>query len=396
MTQSLRKGREGEMMIKAFLVDDEEHALNILEIFLGQIGGIEVIGRSNNGFDAISQLGTLRPDILFLDIEMPEMSGLELADIIYGSNGELPIIFVTAYDQYAIAAFEQGAMDYILKPLEIERLAKAIARVDRRANLSGTGELEEGASEELSTADLPRFTIQMLGTFYAGARGEPSMKWRISKEKEMLSYLALKGEGRVHRDLIIEDLWPDETYHKAKIYMHTCVSLLRKSFKKLGFDGVVKYENERYFLDLERIDIDVLRYKQLIKNLKNSAYAEPAKIEEALAVYQGMMFKDEDYVWAEQEIELLEKSAVEWQITLAKTYLGLQEYEKAVKTAELIMAYSPYFEEAYRLGMEGYQKLGRNDQVLLVYQKLCLKLEELDIKPSAMTKVLYDEIFLGA
>ncbi len=73
-------------MITAFLVDDEEHALTILELFLQRSGEVEVIGRSNNGFDAIRQLGELKPDVLFLDIEMPEMNGLELAEVVRNVN----------------------------------------------------------------------------------------------------------------------------------------------------------------------------------------------------------------------------------------------------------------------------------------------------------------------
>ena len=116
-------------MITAFLVDDEDHALAILELFLQRSGEVEVIGRSNNGFDAIRQLGDRKPDVLFLDIEMPEMNGLELAEIVRNANTDVQIVFVTAYDQNAISAFDRAAFDYLLKPLEANRLAKTIARL---------------------------------------------------------------------------------------------------------------------------------------------------------------------------------------------------------------------------------------------------------------------------
>lgn len=378
-------------MIKAFVVDDEEHALTILELFLERIGGVSVIGRSKNGFDAIRQLRSLEPDVLFLDIDMPEMNGLELAEMIRNENDDVHIVFVTAYDQYAVSAFEQAAVDYILKPLELERLTKAIGRV-RKERVRHGESAQPGIPATAARTGGSKLAIRLLGPFYAGVEGGQDLRWRTAKEKEVLAYLALHRDAGVHRDLLIDDIWPDDNYQKAKVYLHTCVSLLRKNIKEIGLEGVVKYEKERYFLDPDRVDIDFYHFKKNLKESKKPGPISPLEVERALVLYQGQLLKDEDYAWANQEIEQLDKSSVELRFKLAEAYLNSQEYGKAVETAERTIDQSPYYEEAYRLLMKGYQRLGRNDQVLLVYRRLAHKLGELSIKPSAMTNTLYENI----
>lgn len=377
-------------MIKAFLVDDEEHALNILELFLQRTGEVEVIGRSNNGFDAIRKLKMLRPDVLFLDIEMPEMNGLELAEILRNDNSDVQIVFVTAYDQYAISAFEHAAIDYILKPLEMDRLSKTISRLQKENTKSGA--VADHAAIINETSQTSKLTIRLFGQFLAEIDGGPRMKWRTSKEKELLAYLAVQEDNRVHRDLIIDNVWPEDSYQKAKVYLHTCISLLRKNMKQLGFDGVLKYENERYFLDPEQVEIDVRIFRGHLNGLKKMDHPNCAEIEQALLLYAGPLLKYEDYMWAEQEMELLDKSAAQWRASLTEMYFYLQEYDKAVAMAELTIDHSPYEEEAYRLLLKGYHYLGRNDQVLSVYRRLSHKLEELQIKPSEKTTKLYEEM----
>nr|WP_306220746.1 BTAD domain-containing putative transcriptional regulator [Cohnella sp. WQ 127256] len=238
----------------------------------------------------------------------------------------------------------------------------------------------------------PKLSIRLLGQYLVEVEGGPRLKWRTSKEKELLAYLAIHGDSRVHRDHIIEDLWPDDNYNKAKVYLHTCISLIRKNIKQLGLSGILRYENERYFLDPDRVEVDVKEYQKWMKNLKGTDNLTPHDIEKALTYHQGMLLTDEDYVWAEQEAELLDNSTAQWQIVLAESYLKMQEYDKAIEIALRTIDYSPYNEESYRLLMRGYQRLGRNDQVLLVYRRLTQKLDELQIKPSMITIQLYEEI----
>lgn len=114
-------------MIRALIVDDEELARRGLEIRLRDFDDIEVCGQSRNGREALDRVRRDAPDVMFLDIQMPGMDGFEVLRNLAGSAMPI-VIFVTAYDEFALKAFEANALDYLLKPINDERLAEAIER----------------------------------------------------------------------------------------------------------------------------------------------------------------------------------------------------------------------------------------------------------------------------
>ena len=120
------------MDLRAVVVDDEQLARDELGYLLGQLGGIEVIGQAGNGVEALSTIDRLHPDVVFLDVQMPGLTGFEVARRMLDTQNGSHIIFVTAYDQHAIEAFEVNAVDYLLKPVEQARLELAVQRARRR------------------------------------------------------------------------------------------------------------------------------------------------------------------------------------------------------------------------------------------------------------------------
>jgi two-component system response regulator LytT len=120
------------MGLTAILVDDEQLTRDELGYLLGQIGGIEVIGQAGNGVEALSMIGRLRPDVVFLDVQMPGLTGFQVARRMLAGVAPPHIVFVTAYDQHAIEAFEVNAVDYLLKPVEPSRLELAVQRARQR------------------------------------------------------------------------------------------------------------------------------------------------------------------------------------------------------------------------------------------------------------------------
>ena len=119
-------------MLKVMLVDDEKLALDELCYLFSQYADVEITGTFINPVEALGQIILKKPDILFLDIDMPEINGLNLAKEVIGVLGNIEIVFVTAFDNYAINAFEVNAIDYILKPIHQERLDKTIERIRLR------------------------------------------------------------------------------------------------------------------------------------------------------------------------------------------------------------------------------------------------------------------------
>jgi two-component system LytT family response regulator len=155
--------------IRALIVDDEPPARAFLQRMLEEHSDIEVVGECSNGAQAQEALRSEHPNLLFLDIEMPEMDGLAFVESIQG--GEMPaIVFVTAHDRYAVRAFDLAAVDYLLKPFDHERLAKALSRA--RASL-----------QEKSGEDRAQQILTMLA--------------QLQTRSEYIERFAVKTQGRI-------------------------------------------------------------------------------------------------------------------------------------------------------------------------------------------------------
>jgi two-component system response regulator LytT len=126
------------MELRALVVDDEQPAREELCFLLGQMGGVAVVGQAANGIEALGRIEDLSPDVVFLDIQMPGLGGFEVARQVLQRGLAAQLVFVTAYDQHAIEAFEVNAVDYLLKPVDPARLEQAVQRARRRA-AAGTG-----------------------------------------------------------------------------------------------------------------------------------------------------------------------------------------------------------------------------------------------------------------
>ena len=114
-------------VLKALIVDDEPIARRVLREDLEQLSDVEVLGEASDGKQALLQIEKLKPDVVFLDLQMPVMSGFEVVRNLSGKHAPV-VVIVTAFDQHAIEAFEAGAVDYLLKPVNETRLRTAVER----------------------------------------------------------------------------------------------------------------------------------------------------------------------------------------------------------------------------------------------------------------------------
>jgi two-component system, LytTR family, response regulator len=151
--------------IKVLIVDDEPPARRNLRALLKREAEIELIKECGNGRDAVSSIRALQPDLVFLDVQMPELDGFAVLDQLAGQP--LPvIIFVTAYDQYALKAFEVSALDYLLKPFSDERFRKALEQAKRQIAQQDARELGQKLLQLLGTrevkADTPRYLTRLM------------------------------------------------------------------------------------------------------------------------------------------------------------------------------------------------------------------------------------------
>ena len=120
-------------MLTALVIDDEQLAREELTNLLHDTNNIEVIDQASNAIEGLKKINALKPDVIFLDIQMPQVSGIELLAMLDPDTMPM-VVFVTAFDQYAIQAFEDNAFDYLLKPIEIKRLEKTVCRLVKQHN----------------------------------------------------------------------------------------------------------------------------------------------------------------------------------------------------------------------------------------------------------------------
>jgi len=161
------------MSIRALIVDDEPLARTGVQQLVEPLDDVTVVGEAADGPEAVRQIDEQAPDLVFLDVQMPEMTGLEVVREVGVDNMPLTI-FVTAYDQYALDAFEAHALDYLLKPIEEERFAEAIERARRQLQRADAealrdqlrGVLREYAEEDEDDAGIERFTIRSRNRIY--------------------------------------------------------------------------------------------------------------------------------------------------------------------------------------------------------------------------------------
>jgi two-component system LytT family response regulator len=136
--------------IRALIVDDEAPARGLLREYLGAHSDVEVVGECANGFEAVKTIGEVAPDLVFLDVQMPKLDGFEVLELL-----ERPpvVIFVTAYDAYALRAFEVHAVDYVLKPVGRERFDEALARARERVAIGAAAVLPRPARVAVEVDD---------------------------------------------------------------------------------------------------------------------------------------------------------------------------------------------------------------------------------------------------
>lgn len=144
---------------KTLIIDDEQLARQRLKRLLKPYEQIEIIGEAANGADGLEQIEAQRPDLIFLDIEMPVLNGFEMLSKL---DRQPKVVFTTAYDQYAIKAFEEDSIDYLLKPVEAERLEKTIKRLQQtQAQTAGPLPLEALMQQLLVKKDIKTLTVKI-------------------------------------------------------------------------------------------------------------------------------------------------------------------------------------------------------------------------------------------
>jgi two-component system LytT family response regulator len=376
-------------MIKTIIIDDETLAINLMRVLLTGFEQVRVEASFTDAEEALEYLKENNIDLVFLDIEMPGTDGLEMAQLILNLDIHVQIVFATAYSQYALEAFELNALDYLLKPISKERLAKTIERVESRID-SEMNALKNIKGEGTQVPHIISF-----GEFnlYKGKRQDDKVNFRTSKSKELLAFLHENINHPVHKGKALEGLFAEENPEKANASLHTSTYYLRKILGSFGFDKALEYKNGYFLFKEGLISSDVLEFKKIMNNRRDAIENNPEMYEKLLQIYKGKYLDKEAYAWSTDYAPWYEERFINAITGLAKFYFDRREYDSCVKASKRLIEEDPYNEEAYYFLIKSF--LGKNEKAKAInaYEKLNETLAtELGIKPSREISELKKEL----
>ncbi|BBI33118.1 response regulator [Cohnella abietis] len=368
--------------MRAFLVDDEGLALRDLERQLTKIGGIEIIGTYKCAADALEQVPHLKPNVVFFDIDMPEISGLEAADLLHKIDSTIDIVFVTAYQEYAVKAFELAALDYVLKPINTDRLSLTVQRLSLREN----NFTRYNDAPIIATV----CCFQRLHIEYGKA--EP-FQWRTVRAQELFSYMIYKRNQPVRKDILLELLWPETEYKKAYTQLYTTVYQIRKSLDTAGLSIKLTNSGSDYYLDMGNNQYDVQDWEEA-RQLLPSLTAETAPLYvQWLKANEGDFLSEQDYIWAENERQRLRDIWYKHALAVGQVWKEAGQLKEALQLYDLVEKRFPHVEEVYSNMMQFYAEAGDLHLVRKKYEQLCKMLQdEYGIAPSQPVSQWYDQI----
>lgn len=288
-------------MATAIIIDDEYYSIEGLKIELELFGGVDVIATYESCITALNDIESLKPDIAFLDIEMPEMNGLVMFNKILDKSPATKIVFVTAYTDFAVEAFELNAADYLIKPVQTERLKKTLSRLSIALSNKPYG---------------PSVFFECFGRLSILLDGKnTAIHWRTKKALELLCFLICNSGRFIAKEKIGDLLWPDASPEKIKSNFHLTYYHLKKTFEDLNIP--VPFESKRGSI---RLNVDQFELETVIfeYNLSQLEIINPSNIllaEETLAMYRGHIFEEHYFSWSS---ELQSKYDISYIILLKK------------------------------------------------------------------------------
>ncbi len=318
-------------MYNAIIIDDEQPALDVLKLLLERSGQISIVGSFRSAIKAVAEMQSLKPDVAFIDIEMPQMSGLELAEKIVESSCDIEIVFVTSHNQYALEAFQVNAIDYILKPLSYENVLRVISRLKKIKPEPGSLPM-----------DTDKGRIYCFDKFLVyGAGSNTAIKWRTSKTEELFALLVQNIDKIVTTWWILQALWPEFDDKKSTTHLHTTIYNLKKALLAAKINFKLVFINGGYQLTLPDVYIDTIEFKTIVSLENISSASSIQSYETALSLYKGRYLDKNKYAWAQNNSD---EYAIIYQRLISemnKLYRSKHDFTKAEKVLQNALAIDP-------------------------------------------------------
>ncbi len=359
------------MLIRAIIVDDEQPAVEKMTRLLGDSGVVEIKGAFTDAASAVESLKNTMVDVVFLDIEMPSMSGMTLSQKLTEIDQNIAIVFTTAYSKYAVEAFRLDAMDYLMKPFDREQLKQTLDRIIQKKNI------KVGVySNKIYCFD--KFKV---------INENSKVSFRTAKAEELFAFFIDKYGAEVSRSEIIDQIWPEFDGDKAVDNFNSNLYYMKKALRNNGFKIEVERNKDKYKLMIDSGYCDYFEFMSFISNEKDIKDNIIIRLEEAINLYKGEYLNGNDYTWAERNRLYLREKYIQLVFKVANYYKDLREYNKIIGLIKNALRYEPLHEELNTMLIKIYISMEDAYSAIKHFNQYKEKLiNELGIEPNSDIK----------
>ncbi len=276
-------------MYTAIIVEDEVHILNHMNKLLLAMEEFKVEGAFSTPEEALAAFPDILPEVAFLDIEMPRMSGIELARRLLVQKRDLRIIFTTAYGNYALDAFEVEAVDYLMKPIMKNSLRRVLGRLDKFTGIQKSQGLQGEVNRD--------FPVRCFGCFEARDQQWQLIKWSTKKAEELFAYLLVNQGKHISKWELLEVFWRDVEEERGTNNLYNTIYRIKQVLKNFPLSPQIHKINEGYVLEARENLSDL---GQLLRLRQNQDKAD-LSMEAARTLffsYAAPLFGNKDYIWS--------------------------------------------------------------------------------------------------
>lgn len=352
--------REGSHIIRVMLIDDEFPALKIAESVLNSFDDVSICGIFSDPDELLTCLPTSAVDLLFVDMKMPGMHGLELAGRIQEMKPEASIVFVTAYDDYAVDAYETDALDYIMKPITAERMEKTFERYIKRHGIH---------QQDLNYQHI---IVRSFGRFSVENNAGKTMRFRTAKTEELLALLLHHRGNPVTKERIMEELWYDRDGERAQSMLYTTLYQLRKDLEGFGLRDIILHSRKEGGLCRLSWTPDEWDYQAFTEGYRQYK-ADQVSLEQVkhiVELHTNGYLAENGYRWADERRNDLELCCAELLEELANAEVNLQRFEFALQHLKKWADMFPFTERAHFKIIALYLLMNKKDAANLYYRQM--------------------------
>lgn len=363
-------------MIRAIVVDDEMLAATEISTMVQETGYISITRTYDSPLKALDEIEKVQPQVAFVDIGMPEMEGMIFAEKALEKDPSIQIVFITAYNQYAVQAFELNALDYLLKPTSPQRVLKTVKKVAKAISLQPKSQ--------------GRLEIQCFGNLNVRVDGE-RVKWGRAKAEELFCYLLINHGQGVHKEVILDVLWPDYDVNKSLPILQTSICKLRNIFAPLKDKVKISYASNRYCLKITGAQCDLFIVNDVLKGA--AAKVSQPMLERAAEIVAKGFVPEQGYLWASEKEEGMKTNICTILKIAANADIENGKWEQGIRKLRLYMEIVPFDEAVSNQLIECYSKINDGAGLVQFYQWLEHTLDRnYDMVPPPSTRELYNQL----